>query len=286
MPMKPHSDEHSPFRRWRTLLLVACLVGLADGMSPARAQLTPCEDINQPGLKLVLDQLAFSETEFANDHQFKIFLRKLQFKLRNKLRSLAYALPETNLTLVLCKQRQPSDAQDFHRQMSDELNARGVVLEMWGLLEATRENNRITGRRAYIDYVLIPLRYYEYDNRDLNSIYSMVYPPASPAETVPFADLLSQAIEIDAFTTIGIGLKFFKADRFDEALKYFCKGNTYLVQAMKIAGSPLNQQDPQRLAAYVSTLAGQAIKAAQSDSTYQGGLRLLDPAKPCPEALP
>jgi hypothetical protein len=117
--MNPHN-----LSRVRSALLAA--VALLSAAAPAEAQLVPCAGIQGTGYKILLDDIFDAAGGTASP-----LMSSLVFKLTTNLEQLQLesGLP---LKVIRCAKRRPSDPADFKRPMVEQLNARQVVLEVWG----------------------------------------------------------------------------------------------------------------------------------------------------------
>jgi hypothetical protein len=246
---------------------------------PVQAQLVDCRGMSAEGYKVLLDEFQINAV-LKSDRDLPAFLNSLKFTLETKLEALRLENETADLTVVPCKGRRPAGTE-FDVRVVDALNSRGVLLEVWGTLDATVENQEIRAREAVIGYMLVPVRHYEHYERaspNVPGLYTVRYAMRSPG---PVKEMFEQGGEFDAFAAVAVGVKSLKVGSYDMALQYLCKAEILLDQAARARGVPTPDRKQKALMEYAKTVARDCVKAAQEDKKYKGGITLLPQEAPC-----
>jgi hypothetical protein len=128
---------------------------------------------------------------------------------------------------VPCAGRRPASELDFSRLVVEALNDNNVVLEIWGSFEPS-DNPATSGPNARLQFVLVPVRYYEHflnNSQAMGGVYLILY---SPAGTGTALALFEKSSELRASVALSMALKKIKEGHNALALKYLCKAETSL----------------------------------------------------------
>jgi len=222
--------------------------------------------------------------------QLKPFLQRLQFELDRNRDGRWINAPSTDVTFVACPGRTPSlDGQDFDETLVDGLHTRGVLLEVWGSLDA--EPGAAAGAppqlRAQMNYLLVPMQFAaNLREADPAPLQRLRYPEAGAAHAASVQDpvqLIARPLDIDAFVAAAFGYKLLRSRSYELAHANLCRADS-LLEA--IALRPLTGRSKTELAtlrAFVLASAGRAVREALADAAYPktGVLRLQAGVKPC-----
>jgi hypothetical protein len=271
-------------KRWLgRALALGCLAWAA--APAARAQLVDCPEIrgNAAAWKVIFDEPAFTSPDLAADDELQKVRNRLYFTVDNQLQALSLemqsaAQPPVVLLPVSCRGRRPRDASDFTSSRSQDLTANRVVLEVWALLDGTRQGDRIADREAQIGYVMPPLRYYEPGSVALPGFYRLRYPRAGAG----LAGILEGLPEIPAYATLGLGLRAAKAREYDLAVQFLKRAEALLGRSAGL-GTDLTAIQQRALLDYAKRKSCETVTAALADPDYKGGLKLAYAGRrPCP----
>jgi hypothetical protein len=128
---------------------------------------------------------------------------------------------------VPCAGRRPAGETDFNRLVVEALNNNNVVLEIWGGFEPS-PNPATSGPNARLQFVLIPVRYYEHfvnSSQTMGGVYLILYTPAGSGSALA---LFEKSSELRASVALSMALKKIKEGRNALAMKYLCKAETSL----------------------------------------------------------
>lgn len=268
------------------VVLTGCLLFLF--CVPAHAVMTPCGNIEYAdGYKILLDKPSYTEDVFRTDSDFKVYMDRLRFKLGTKIESIELEEETAAMNVIQCDSSRQPQRSDFDEDIVEELNSDDVILEVWGSLNASRDDaGHITKRSALIEYTVVPVRFYEFfksSDRQLPGIYSVEYPKSRNESISDSVDLLDTAMEFNAYAAIGLGIKSMKANNFELALKYLCKADVLLSDALSEQLNEPRSNKEKKLIKYVRDSAKKTVMYAKSDTSYTGALKLFpDGDSPCP----
>ena len=130
---------------------------------------------------------------------------------------------------VPCAGRRPASELDFSRLVVETLNDNNVVLEIWGSFEPSA-NPATSGPNARLQFVLIPVRYYEHflnSSQTVGGVYLILYTPVGTGTALA---LFEKSSELRAAVALSMALKKIKEGRNALAMKYLCKAETSLKQ--------------------------------------------------------
>jgi hypothetical protein len=276
-------DRRPSFDAW----LRVALCGLAGILlaPAARAELVDCPAIrdNATAFKVILDEPAFTQKSLETDDELQRIKARLSFTVNNQLQALGMEMRQAAQSAVLllsvsCRGRHPADASEFDRNRSQDLTASKVVLEVWALLDGSRQGDKVTSREAQIGYAVPPLRYYEAGAVELPGFYLLRYPRTG----TDLIGILDGLPELSAYATLGLGLKAAKARDYDVAVQYLKKAEALFGPATG-TGTDLATLQKRALVDYVKRKSCETVQAALADTSYRGGLTLAYAGRrPCP----
>lgn len=228
------------------VLSLALAMGAA---GPAEAQLRPCSGVTEPGLKILLDDIARSGGAPSP------FVDLLTARLEANLEQLRV---EAGLTVKVlrCAKRLPGSPAAFTRPLVQDLNARQVVLEVWGTT-AEVEADGETYHEASIGYVLVPIRFHEFAAAQPPGAFVVPRRAKSLATPDDLVQLVDQAGALAAYAATGAGTRLARARQYDAARVQLCKAQTAW-RARHDAGRA------QRLAARLRPAAGRRHRAGRA----------------------
>ncbi len=256
------------------VVLAAALL-LAPGL--ACAQLAECDGLSgeNDNYKVVMDELALPVDAGAAARLAEL-KRKLKFTLTIQVQEFQSDVeskkiqPPLGLGLINCDNRKPSPGGlEFDAQRVKTLNANRVVVEFWGNLLVPGEGAP-GAPHAQIGYVIPPVLDYLPERRVLGR-FTVQYPKEGGGAA---SDL--RLPEASAFAMVGLGLKAFKAKKYDLATWAFGRSEASILQAQQFGG----QAELGELLKYVKHAACEVREKARGDTNYKGPL-LLTPAEQC-----
>ena len=116
------------------LRFILRVVGLVMCATAAEAQIAPCSGVQDPGTKILLDEIVASTPGAAN------LLQPLASRLDAGLLQVQTELGlDLNLKVLPCLNRKPTGPADFTRSVVDQLNVRNVVMEVWGVTTEVKD---------------------------------------------------------------------------------------------------------------------------------------------------
>ena len=233
----------------------------------ASAQLQDCPAGGGSDLKVFLDAFYVQDPTLINDAELSSLHLRLVSSLRTRLVTLN--VEDLAVRLVSCKNRRPDDGSEFDSNRAGDLNARGVIMEIWGVLEAKKTAGNITDRAGVVHYVIHPLRYYGFfseDKVDVPGLYESRFPRLPVGQDAGFLELISQSTELSAYAAIGIGLKKARAGDANGAVAYLTRGEHELS-----SGAPVEPSETASRAAllrYVHLARCAALKLTTSADVF------------------
>lgn len=259
--------------------VAACAFLLLFGAGTTRAQLTSCPGASQgPGFKVLLDEIYY--TSATPPATSSTVMDRLQFRILTQLEKTVEDL-EMRPDVVTCSGRKPRGANDFNQGQVEQLNAHGVVLEVWGSVDSSTPAEGQPAEVARVGYALIPTRFYEHFRKTPPKVQGVHV--AEYSSTVGSAtSVLEQSSELQAFTALGVGMKALKArGDYDQARKYFCKAEL-LLRAERARRERENlpvSAEYKALLENARDWAAETVRLAQANAAYRGALRLIPPAE-------
>jgi hypothetical protein len=248
----------------RALAAALVVAGTLASASPARAQLVPCDGLGDPGFKILLDDIfdaaggAASPLMQSLAHRVSANLEQLKVESR---------LP---LKVIRCAKRRPPDPSAFKRSLIEQLNARQVVLEIWGTTASATDAAGAPLQEAVVGYALVPVRADELEAGEPEGAFVLSRQVKSVTSVDELLRVVDQAGELSAYVAASTGVKLLRAREYDQARAQLCRADGLL----RRAAGPTPAARDQGLIEYVQRLAADVVKQAQSDPAYAGTLKL------------
>lgn len=127
---------------------------------PADAAIIDCRGGTGRSFTVYLDEPDYAQTAFKNDTELRTFMDRLWFFLDQDRDRQWLEERQSAVGFTFCKGRKPSgDGREFDRPLIDLLYNQGVILEIWGTLDAQLDNGEPKNRQARIGYLLVPLEF-------------------------------------------------------------------------------------------------------------------------------
>ena len=254
--MNPHN-----FSGVRVALL-AVTAWLA-GAAPATAQIVPCPGIQGTGYKILLDDIFDAAGGTASP-----LMSSLVFKLTTNLEQLQLesGLP---LKVIRCAKRRPTDPADFKRPIVEQLNARQVVLEVWGTTAQATDTAGAKVHEATVGYLLVPVRFDEFTQGQPSGAFISSKQAKSITSLDDLVRVVDQSGELAAYVAVSTGVKLLRAKEYESARAQLCRADALLT---KVVGQTPTVRD-KALMSYVQTLAADVVAQARKDPAYRGTLK-------------
>ena len=254
----------------------------------ADAQITPCSAVNDPGAKILLDEIVASTPGAAN------LLQPLASRLDAGLAQVQAELGiQLNLKVFPCVNRKPTGPADFTRPVVDQLNVRNVVMEVWGVTTEVKDAQGRPFQEASVGYVLVPVRLNELQTQRPPGAFVIPYRARASDPAADLLRLVDQSGRLAAYATLAAGTRALRAaqdaaaarrprssnseDDWAAARKRLC-----VAQALFTSLKPPPAASDMQLADYARSLAAQTITGAKADQRYSGSLKLQPENLPCP----
>lgn len=234
------------------VLLAAMFLLLALPPPDAAAQLVRCSAVDEPGYKILLDDIVVEGGTGTLP-----MLETLKGRLAQNLEQLSV---ETGLpiTVYRCRQRRPPDASVFRRPQVEQLYARQVVLEIWGTTGEVKDDTGDTYHEAQIGYVLIPVRLRSFTSGDPSGALT-VQRRADALTIDALVRLVDQANAVPAYALLSAGTRLMRESEFEAARTHLCRAASLLLQGTPSAGD-------KALAAFAREEAEQALRQLKAAS--------------------
>jgi len=280
------------------LALGLCAVALALPGDAAAQALTSCGGIERDGsAKVVLSHIGVQATGGAAgpapDALAELFYLSVEGKLEGvpivARRSLQ---PDPRMPVqrrppkvVQCANRKPKiDGTDFTASVIDMLNARNVLVEVWGGV-VTSASDTSPRTDAWLAYTVIPVRLDPGRPEELG--FRRVRYRLNSDD--PLHDVLNefeQGSELEVYTALAYGAKQLKDRGYDDAKHAFCIARISHRKTMGPATGPDADADAVALLGAIDGWIDETVTAAVQDSNYDGALKhpeLVGDARACPE---
>ncbi len=242
------------------LVLTAC-AWLAP--PPVSAQIVSCSGVDGTGYKVLLDDIVHSSGAAASPLMLPLIHRLdanlEQLKIETGL----------SLTIVRCPKRHPDDPADFRKPLVEDLNARHVVLEIWGTTTQVVDGSN-KYEEASMGYALIPVRFYEFNAIQPPSVFLVPRRARSVSSVEDLVKLVDQAGLLKAYVAVGAGTRLLRTRSYDLARTQLCKAESLLA-----VQRPQPSSHDAALLDYVRRLAGETVAQAKQDPAYRGPLKVL-----------
>lgn len=253
----------------------------------AEAQIAPCNGVQDPGSKILLDAIVASTPGAEN------LLQPLASRLDAGLVQVQTELGiDLNLKVLPCANRKPMGLADFTRSVVDQLNVRNVVMEVWGVTTEVKDAQGRQFHEASVGYVLVPVRLNELQTQRPPGAFVIPYRARTSDPAADLLRLVDQSGRLAAYATLAAGSRSLRAaqdsaagrrprntaeDEWASARKRLCAAQS-LFSSFKPPPAPSDMQ----LADYARTLAAQTITGAKADQRYTGSLKVQPENLPCP----
>jgi hypothetical protein len=246
---------------------VALVVVFLAMRASADAQIVPCSAVGDQGSKILLDDIV---TSTSADNLLQSLTSRLDANLTQVQAELG-----VDLKVLPCAKRRPSGPSDFTRSLVQELNVRGVLMEVWGATTEVKDPQGRVVNEASIGYVLVPIRLDELQLQTAPGAFITSH-RATPSTIVEdLLKLVDQAGRLGAYAALTVGSKSLRASKWGEARKQLC--------AAELQFTKLKTPQPTdaALAEYARKLAGDAVTGARRDARYSGFLKQEGVALSC-----
>jgi hypothetical protein len=246
------------------LTILALLASLA-AASPSAAQIVPCSGIQDRGFKILLDDIFDSAGGTASP-----LMQSLIFRVSTNLEQLQVesGLP---LKVIRCAKRRPSDPSDFRQPLVEQLNARQVVLEIWGTTAQATDPTGAVVHEATVGYLLVPVRFDEFTQGQPAGAFLLSRQAKSVTSVDELVRLVDQSGELAGYVAVSTGVKLLRSKEYDQARAQLCRSEVLLTRA---AGGAPSARD-KTLIGYVQRMAGDVVTQARADPAYTGILKSL-----------
>ena len=175
---------------------------------PSAAQIVPCSGIQDRGFKILLDDIFDAAGGAASP-----LMQSLIYRLSTNLEQLQVesGLP---LKVVRCAKRRPSDPSEFRRPLVEQLNARQVVLEVWGTTAKATDQTGAEVHEATVGYLLVPVRFDEFTDGQPSGAFLLSRQAKSVTSVDELVRLVDQAGELAAYVAVSTGVKLLRSKEY------------------------------------------------------------------------
>jgi hypothetical protein len=233
--------------------------------APASAQLTPCSGIQEAGFKVLLDDIVEAASRAPSP-----LMASLLGRLSANLEQLEV---ESGLTLkvVRCEKRRPTDPSAFTKPLVEQLDARRVILEVWGSTAPATDANGAPVHEVSVGYVLVPVRFEELTAGQPPGAFLLSRRAKTLTSLDELVSLVDQSGELAAYAAVSTGVKLLRSRQYDEARAQLCRADGLLARATRPSPGPRDKA----LMDYVQRMAADVVSKARADSAYTGALKAL-----------
>jgi hypothetical protein len=258
----------------RTFQCAIAAAALACIAQPAAAQIVPCTGINQPGYKLLLDDIVLSGPGAQN------LLQALVHRVEANIEQVRTEAGQP-LMVVACVNRRPRGPGDFDKTRLEQLNARQVVMEVWASAAEAKDENGDPYTEATVGYLLVPVRYQEFESGRPTAAFTLPHRAKSLAGPDELVRAVDQAGRLAGYTAVAWGAKLLRNRGWDEARRQLCRAESFFVSL-----GDRRATNDQALLDYTRKLAADAVTGARADAGYSGPLKLSNLKLACPGQQP
>jgi hypothetical protein len=254
-------------------VLLPCFLcaGLAP---PANAQLRECRGTStEVGLKILRDAVSYDSSD-ASQSAIARVADRLNAKLANDVDEF-HLIGGTAVVIVRCPDRRPQSKGDFDAAMTEQLDLRQVVLEVWGTVQS-EDRGGTKGYLASLEYVLIPARVNELGGKPPRSVYTSEKWQKVASLPEDIQKLFSQESDLGLYTHVAVGMKSLEAKKYDQAFQFLCRGQILL--SKKVGQRPDAPQSD--LLKFVQDLTVITFQKARQDPNYSGWMKALGDKTP------
>lgn len=249
----------------RVTPVVLGLLALLNVARPASAQIVECRGIQGNDFKILMDDIFDAAGGTASP-----LMQSLVFRVTTNLEQLRVesGLP---ISVIRCTKRRPSDPQEFKLPQVEQLNARQVVLEIWGTTAQATDATGAVVHEATVGYLLVPVRFDEFTKGQPSGAFLSSRQAKSVMSVDDLVRVVDQEGEIAAYVAVSTGVKLLRAKDYDGARAQLCRSEVLLTRA----AGPSPGTREKGLIAYVQSLAKDVIVQAKQDPAYLGALKML-----------
>jgi len=246
-------------------LAALVLLALLAVAAPAAAQMEPCVGIKESGFKILLDDIFEAAGGKASP-----LMSSLLYRVSTNLEQLQVesGLP---LKVVRCAKRRPSDPSAFNRPLVEQLNARQVILEVWGTTAEATDAAGAPIHEAIVGYALVPVRFDELTLGQPSGAFLLSRQTKSVTSLDELVRLVDQSGELAAYVAVSTGVRLLRSKEYDQARAQLCRSEGLLA---RVAGAAPSTRD-KALIGYVQRLASDVVSQAKADPAYTGVLKAL-----------
>lgn len=271
--MRTQDQAEKTARSARTLKAAGLTASLLLAATESAAQpIQPCNAVNEPGLKILLDDIV------ATDPALTTISNTLAGEIEKNLEQLRL---EAGLDLRVhpCDARRPQGPGDFPKDAAKGLLSREVLLEVWARV-AARKDAAGPYNGTDIGYVLVPVRYYEFGAPRPPGAF-VISLRSKPLQTSDdLVRLLNQSGRLGAYAALSSGKVLLKSEllrakRWDPARTQLCRAVSML------DAIPKPRREDSELAEYAKRLAAEALTGARNDRDYGGTMKALPIGPEC-----
>ena len=271
----------------KLILRVVLLAALCATSTRSEAVLVDCRPPEAARFVVFLSEPEFTPNAFSKREEMLRFFNRLQEYLDQRRDSEMAGIKGVDFRVARCEKRVPAiDGHDFTNDVVRNLYDRGVVVEIWGTLDAKQQGGNRVSPTAQINYLLVPIkRGIVAGSEKVPGVHRFNYPDAEIVAT-DFVDLVSN-MDLHAFVATAIGVMAFDGEDFALAHEMLCKAGSQLSRtekrlALKAETKP-QSEGIQQLRAFLRDLAGKAIAEARKkpSAAVPTFARLLEPGNPC-----
>ncbi len=231
-------------------------------MQPASAQIVPCSGMSDSGYKILVDDIVAGST---TSPLMPLLIGKIDSNIEQVLLETGF-----KILVLRCAKRRPMSVGDFRQSLISELNARQVLLEVWGTVAIAGGRSQQKVHEAVIGYALVPVGFYS-DSGVPRGTFMVPRQAKSLDSADDLVRLVDQAGSLAAYAALAAGTRLLNNDEYDKARNQLCKAQTLLEGIAPQTGNP----DDASLLQYARRLAQDTIAAARADNSYHGPLKAL-----------
>jgi len=252
----------------------------------AYASLRDCQPPEAAPYVVFLSEPEFTKNAFTTRAEMLSFYNRLQEYL-DQHRDLEMAgISHVPFRVARCEGRVPSiDGKEFTSNMVSSLYIRGVVIEVWGMLDAEQVNGQRTNLSAQMNYLLVPIKQGAVEgSKNIPGMHRFNYPDTEIIAT-DYVNLISNT-DLYAFVAFAIGVMAFDDEDYTTAHEMLCKANPRMNSIQKrLAATPATYAQSEKihkLRAFLLELAGNAISEARNKpEAIPVFAQLQDATNPC-----
>jgi hypothetical protein len=262
----------------------------------ARAELKPCQSVRAPAFTVYLSEPAFTREAFKTPDDLDAFMTRLHRQLDDgrDRRWLNASTTDVDVRFVRCPGRVPSlDGEDFRPDIVETMRGQGVLLEVWGSLDARTAADGTRLPSADMRFLLVPVRFAADRNETAAPpLPRLDYVAAAFSAAPDFAALITAQREVDAFVATALGFKLLRERRYELAHRNLCLAGALLKKIEKRLPPGRDRDVVVSLQSFAQAAATSAIQgvvaqppAGAPPGTRSSLLTLQNPKEPCGQEL-